>query len=448
MLSKEDSRAAAERLVERVIQAGADAADALYVASRSTDVQVRLGELDHVGRSEGEEIGLRAFVGSRSASVASSDLSPQALDELVKRVLAMAAEAPEDPYAGLAPPALLASRPFPDLDTADSAEPDMEQLRSRALDVERAALAVEGVTNSSGSSAYESGSTIVLATSAGFSGAYSSTGRGCSVSVIAGEGAGMQRDHWSHSVRHLEDLDAPEEVGREAGRRAVARLNPMRPKSGTMPVLFDPRVSGSLLGHLAGAISGASIARKSSFLQDKLGSRIFAAGVEVIDDPLRPRGLRSRPFDGEGLRVAPMNIVSDGVLQTWMADSAPARQLGIEPTGHASRSVGSSPGVAPSNFFLAAGNRSRDDLLAEFPEALLVVELIGHGANPVTGDYSRGAAGFLVRNGEIGPPVQEITIASNLLDMFATLEPASDLEFRRGIDAPTILVPEMTVGTA
>jgi PmbA protein len=448
MLSQDNARAAAEGVVERAIRAGADAADALYAGQRSTSVEVRLGELEHVGRSEDEEIGLRVFVGTRSASVASSDLSDEALGELVRRALAMAGQAPEDPFAGLAPTELLGSPPFPDLDSVDPVEPDLEELRRRALAAESAALAVDGVTNSSGGSAGASGSTIALATSAGFVGARSATGFSCSVAVVAGEGGAMQRDHAWHDARHLSDLDPAERIGRLAGERAVSRLEPARPKSGPMPVLFDARVAHTLLDHLGGAISGSSVARKSSFLQDKLGSRIFADGVAIIDDPLRLRGLRSRPFDGEGMRVKRTEIIADGILRTWMADSASARQLGIAPTGHSARGAGSAPGVSPSNFYMEAGKRGRDELLAAFPDALLVTELIGQGANPVTGDYSRGAAGFLVRNGEIGPAVQEITIASNLLDMFATLEPASDLEFRHGIDAPTILVPEMTVGTA
>lgn len=448
MLSRDDARGVAERLVERAIRAGADAADVLYVGSGSTGVQVRLGELDHVDRSESEDIGLRVFLGSRPASVGSSDLSGEALDELVNRALAMAAEAPEDRFAGYAPAELLAEPPFADLDSIDDVELDPADLRARALEAEKAALAVEGVTNSSGAGASASIATVALVTSTGFAGAYRGTGRGCSVSVVAGEGAGKQRDSWSHSARHLQDLESAKHIGREAGRRAVARLNPVRPRPGEMPVLFDPRVATSLLGHFAGAVNGPSVARKSSFLQDKLGSRVFKEGVEIIDDPLRPRGLRSRPFDGEGMRASRQEIVAGGVLQTWMADSASARQLGISPTGHSSRSVVSPHGVAPSNFYLAAGKRSRDELLAAFPEALLVTELIGQGVNPVTGDYSRGAAGFLVRNGEIGAAVEEITIASNLIEMFATLEPGSDLEFRRGIDAPTILVPRMTVGTA
>ena len=448
MLSLDTARDAAERLVERAIRAGADAADALYTGSGSTSVEVRLGELDHVSRSEGEEIGLRLFVGSRSASVASSDLSDDALAELVSRAVAMAREAPEDRFAGLAPPDLLAKAPFADLDSLDPAEPDLEDLRSRALEAESAALAVDGVTNSSGGSAGASASTVALATSSGFAGAYRASGFSCSVAVVAGEGGSMQRDHAWHSARHLSDLDPAATIGRLAGERAAARLNPARPKSGAMPVLFDPRVSQTLLGHLAGAISGSSVARKSSFLQDRLGVRIFADGISIVDDPLRARGLRSRPFDGEGVQVGTVEIVADGVLRTWMAESASARQLGIAPTGHAARGAGSAPGVSPSNFTMAAGQRSREELLATFPEALLVTELIGHGVNAVTGDYSRGAAGFLVRNGEIGPPVQEITIASNLADMFATLEPASDLELRRGIDAPTILVPKMTVASS
>ncbi len=447
MLSIEDSRQLAERLVERATAAGADAADALYVGERSSSVEVRLRELEQVGRSEGQDLGLRVFVGTRSATVSSSDLSAQALDALVERALAMAGQAPEDPYAGLAPADHLELGALVDLDNVDPFEPDPAELRQRALLAEEAALAVAGVANSTGASAGASASTIALATSAGFAGAYGATGFSCSAGVIAGEGAAMQRDHAWHSARHLVELDSAAEIGRLAGQRAVARLRPVRPKSGRMAVLFDPRVSASLLGHFAGAITGAAVARKSSFLQDRLSERVFGEGVTIIDDPLRRRGLRSRPFDGEGVRVATMEIVAKGILQSWMAESAAARQLGIAPTGHAARGVGGAPGASPSNFYMAAGKRSRAELLTAFPEALIVTELIGHGVSGVTGDYSRGAAGFMVSGGEIGAAVQEITIASNLIEMFATLEPGSDLELRRGIDAPTILIPEMTVAS-
>jgi PmbA protein len=448
MLSPDRARDLAERLVQRGIAAGASAADAMYVGERSASVQVRLGELEGVGRSEGEEVGLRLFLGQQSATVASSDLSDDALTQLVDRCLAMAREAPEDPFAGLAPEALLHRGPLPALDACDPLEPEPDALRARALAAEGAALAIPGVTNSSGAGASAAGSTLALATSGGFSGAYQGSSHGCSVSVLAGEGATMQRDYAYHSARHLEDLEPAEAIGRRAGERAVSRLDPSRPKPGKYPVLFDPRVSASLLAHLAGAISGASVARKTSFLQDKLGERIFAEGVTITDDPLRPRGLRSRPFDGEGVRVASQQLVSGGVLNSWIADSAAARQLGIAPTGHAARGVGGAPGAAPSNLFMAAGTRGRDELLSAFPEAVLIIELIGQGVNAVTGDYSRGAVGFMVRGGAIAEPVAEITIASNLIEMFATLEPGNDLEFRHGIDAPTILVPEMTVAAA
>jgi len=449
MLKVEDARRMAAALVERAVAAGADAADAMYAGNSSTSVQVRLGDLEHVGRSEGEEVGLRLFIGSRSATVASSDFSDEALAALVERAAAMAAEAPEDAYAGLAPEELLFRGDLPDLDGDDGGvDVDPATLRSMAMSAEGAALAVPGVTNSSGGSASASGSTVALATSAGFAEAYRVSGYGCSVSVVAGEGAGMQRDHAWHGTRHLADLDPAEEIGRLAGERAVARLNPVKPKVGKLPVLFDPRVASTLLGHLSSAISGSQVARKSSFLQDKLGERIFAAGVSVVDDPLRRRGSRSRPFDGEGVRVARRALIADGVLTGWMAESASARQLGIQPTGHAARGAGGSPSVSPSNFHFEPGDRSREQLLAAFPEALLVIELIGQGVNGVTGDYSRGAAGFLVRGGAIAEPVSGITIAGNLLDMFAALEPGSDLEFRRGIDSPTLLIPEMTVAAS
>jgi len=448
MLSPDQARKIAETLVERGSSAGATAADALYVGTRSSGVQVRLGELEGVSRSEGEEIGLRLFVGQQSATASSSDLSDEALAALVERCLAMAREAPEDRYAGLAPAELLHRGDLPELDAEDRREPDPAELRARALEAEAAALAVPGVTNSGGPGASASASIVALATSGGFSGAYGSTGHGCSASVVAGEGATMQRDYEWHNVRHLEDLDDAVKIGRRAGERAVARLNPTRPRPGRYPVLFEPRIASSLLGHFAGAISGSAIARKTSFLQDKLGERVFAPGVSIVDDPLRLRGLRSRPFDGEGVRVARTELVADGTLTSWIAESASARQLGIAPTGHAARGASGAPGASPSNLYFSAGKRSPEELWAAYPEAVLIVELIGHGTNLVTGDYSLGAVGFMVRNGEIAEPVAEITVASNLADMFATLEPGSDLEFRRGMDAPTVLIPEMTVGAA
>lgn len=435
-------------LIEAARRAGADAADAVYVGDRSTSIGVRLGALEDVSRAEGQEIGLRLFVGQRNAAVASSDLAPDSLAALVERAVAMAREAPEDPFAGLAPADLLTAGPRADLDLDDGGDPDPALLRQLAEEAERAARAVPSITNSNGGSASATASTFAVATSHGFCGVTRATGYSCSASVVAGTGADMQRDYAWHSARHLSDLESPAEIGRRAGERAARRLNPVRVEAGVKTILFDPRVATTLLGHFIGAISGAAIARKSSFLLDALGTRVFGPGVTIHDDPSRLRGARSRSFDGEGLPAAASDLVKDGVLTSWLADSAAARQLGIAPTGHAVRGVSGAPGAGPSNLFMQPGPRSRDEMIAGVANGILVTELIGQGVNGVTGDYSRGAAGFLIVNGEIGPAVSEITIASNLKSMFATLEPASDLRLRRGIDSPTLLVPEMMVASA
>lgn len=447
MLDPDSARNLCQSLVERAVSVGASAADSIYVGDRSTSVEVRMRQLEEVGSAEGEKVGLRLFLGQRSASVAASDLSDESLDMLVTRALAMAREATEDEYAGLAPDNLLERGEPRDLELFDPAEPSPEELRAQALETEEAALGVARVTNSGGASASHHAAVIALATSSGFASAYRASRFGHSASVIAGEGSSMQRDHAWHASRHFADLD-PAEVGRLAGERAVARLEPSRPRPGRYPVLFDPRVSAGLLSHFTSAIAGMAVARGTSFLKDRLGAQVFAPGVTILDDPLRPRGLRSHPFDGEGVRVARSELVSDGKLNQWLAESASARQLGIEATGHATRGVGGAPSAGPSNLWLQAGPRSREELLAAFPEAVLVTELIGQGVNGVTGDYSRGAVGFMVRGGAVAEPVSEITVASNLNDMFASLEPGNDLEFRRGIDAPTILIPEMTVAAA
>jgi PmbA protein len=448
MLSEPQAADLATALVDAARKAGASAADAMIGISRSSGISVRLGEMEDIHHSESFEVSLRAFDGDRSATVSSASLDRAGFDELATRAIAMARQAPEDPFAGLADPALLGSGEGIDLRLFDPTIAPLADLEKRARSAEQAARAVEGVSNSNGASASSGQSLIALATSTGFARAVRSSHFGCSASVIAGDAGGLQRDYASHSTRFLEDLDKAEEIGRKAGERAVARLNPVRPASGACPVFFDPRVAPSLLGHFVAAATGSAIARKTSFLQDALGTQLFAPGIIIRDDPLRQRGLRSRATDGEGLPCRPLDLVADGVLTSWLATSADARQLGIKPTGHAGRSVGGSPGAGPSNLMLLPGVRSREELLASIPRAILVTELIGQGVNPVTGDYSRGAAGFLVEGGEIGAAVAEITIAGNLKQMFATLEPASDLELRRGIDAPTLLVPEMTVASA
>ena len=348
MLSLDAARDFAAALIDRARRAGADAADAVFSADASESVSVRLGKLEDVERSESEHISLRAFVGSRSASIGSSDLSDAALNELAARAVAMARLAPEDAYAGLAPEELLLTAPPPALDLADSAEPSPAALREIAEATEDAARAVDGVTNSEGGSASAGRSHFALATSHGFAGAYAATSRGLSASVVAGEGSGMQRDYAWRSVRHGADLPGAQDIGTLAGERAVAGLNPGTLKRGPMPVIFGPRVSGTLIGHVVSAMAGSAIARRASFLLDRLEEDLFDSHIVIADVPHRVRGLRSRPFDGEGLPTAPRNLVEHGRVTGWLLDSASARQLGLPPTGHAARGHGGAPGVAPA----------------------------------------------------------------------------------------------------
>lgn len=432
-------------LIDLARKAGADAADAVVAGNGSESVQVRLGKLEDVERSESEHVGLRVFVGRRSASIQATDMSDAALGELASRAADMARSAPEDPYAGLAPEELLAKGPFPDLDLEDRTEPTPDLLRDRALEAEDAARAVKGVSNSEGGGASFGRTVFALATSHGFSGGYAGTSHGLSASVLAGDAGAMQRDYEWRQARHLADLPLAGEIGRVAGERAVARLGPGKLPSKTMPVVFDPRVGGSLIGHLLGAMSGPSIARRASFLLDRLGEDLFDPAILILDEPHRRRGARSRPFDGEGLPTAPRSLVEGGKVTGWLADSASARQLGMRPTGHASRSGGGAPGVSLGNVHLAPGEASPAELIADIADGVYVTELIGHGVNGVTGDYSRGASGFRIVNGEIAGPVAEFTVAGSLLDMFKAMSAANDLEWHRAINVPTLRVEGMSV---
>lgn len=445
MLSLSQAQDRAETLVAQARRAGADAADALYVCNASTGVSVRLGEMEDVEQSEGEEIGLRIFAGQRSATISASDLEKDSLADLVDRCLAMAREAPEDPYATLAPEDRLARGKLPGLDLVDDSVVEPAALKERALMAEDAARSVPGVTNSEGGGASMGRTQIALATSHGFAGSYAATIHGTWASVLAGEGSAMQRDYASHSVRHLRDLEDAEHIGRRAGHRAVARLHPDKVPSGVMPIIFDPRVGGSLIGHLIGAIAGPAITRRSSFLLEDMGAQLFDSNVTIIDDPLRKAGLRSRPFDGEGLPTRQGALIDKGVLTGWLLDASSALQLGAQPSGHASRGTSGSPGVAVTNVHMEPGSASAADLAKGVERGIYVTELIGMGVNAVTGDYSRGASGFLIENGAVSHAVSEITIAGNLRDMFAALTPANDLAFRYAINVPTIRIDGMTV---
>ncbi len=435
------------QLIKASRAAGADAADALFVESVASSISYRLGKLEDAERAEANDLGLRVFVGQKVAFVSSTDFSRDALAQLPERAVAMARLAPEDKYAGLAPRERLASQ-FPSLDLEDSDEPSTEALVALARDSEGAAMAVPGVTNSEGGGASFSRTAITLATSAGFFGSYAGTSHGISVVVLAGEGTAMERDYDQASARHKSDLRTAADIGRSAGERAVRRLNPRKVKSQAVPIVYDPRVAGGLLGHFAGAISGASIARGVSFLKDLLGKEVFPTSVTIVDDPHRIRGLRSKPFDGEGVANRRRNLVDRGVLSTWLLDCASAKQLGLSTTGHASRGTGGPPSPSATNLYLEAGTLSPEALIADIKEGFYVTELIGMGVNSVTGDYSRGAAGFWIQNGAIAYPASEITIAGNLKDMFRNLTAAHDLEFRYGINAPTLRVEGMTVAGA
>ncbi|MBC7432285.1 MAG: TldD/PmbA family protein [Rubritepida sp.] len=425
--------------------AGADAADALLTESASLSVTRRLGRLEQLERAEGTDIGLRVFVQGSQAIISSSDPDPAGFARLAEQAVAMARVVPADPFSGLLEP-----RPVPvdDLDLLDAAEPDAEALIARAATAEEAALAIPGVTNSEGAEAGWQRLRVALVTSAGFAGEWARSGHSISATALAGQGTGMERDYDYSSAVHLADLEDAFLIGRRAGEQAVARLNPRRAATARIPVVFAPRVSGSLLGHLSSAINGAAVARGTSFLKDSMGQRVLAAGLRVTDDPTRRRGLRSRAFDGEGTPCRRLTLVEDGILHSWILDGRSARQLGLASTGHASRGTSSPPSPSATNLWLDAGSATPAALMADIVEGLYVTELIGMGVNSITGDYSRGAAGFMIRHGALAEAVSEITIAGKLQEMFLHMTPANDLAFRRGTGAPTIRVEGMTLAGA
>ena len=431
----------AHRLVEAAKRAGADRADAVAVRGVSLSVGVRLGEVEDGERSEGDDFGLRVFVGRRFATVSTNGFDDPS--ELAARAVAMARVAPEDPWADLIEAERLATS-FADLDLLDPVPPKAAELTERALACEDAARAVAGVTNSGGANAAWSLGGLVLVTSHGFSGAWLRSGHSLSVTAVAGAGTSMQRDWDASSKLHAGDLDPPELIGRRAGERAVARLNPRKVATVTAPVIWEPRAATGLVGHLLSAINGAAIARRTSFLKDRLGAAVFAPGITIVDDPYRRRGLASRPFDGEGVSGPVLNLVENGVLGHWRLDGATARELGLASNGRASRGAGS-PSPGSTHVTLLPGSVSRDDMVRSVKSGLLVTDMIGSGVNGITGDYSRGASGFWIENGEIGEAVSEITVAGNLVDMYARLVAADDLEHRFAIATPSLMIEGLTI---
>ncbi|HUD88922.1 MAG TPA: TldD/PmbA family protein [Xanthobacteraceae bacterium] len=434
----------AERLVAAARRAGADQADAIAVRSVSLSVDVRDGAVEESQRAEADDLGLRVLVGKKQAVISTNDLNGGDFDGLAERAVAMARVAPEDRFAGLADASLLA-REFPALDLLDPDMPGVDVLEHRAREAEDAGLAVAGVSKSGGASASAGIGGMVLVTSHGFHGTTLGSRHSIAMSAIAGDGTRMETDYDYTSTLHAADLEAAAEIGRSAGERAVKRLHPRKVATRRVPVVFDRRIAGSLVGHLASAVNGASIARKTSFLREKLGERIFAPNIDIIDDPLRPRGQRSRPFDSDGVAQSVHKVVEGGVLKTWFLDSATARELDLHTTGHAQRGVSSTPSPGPSNLHLSPGAKSPKELIAEIEDGFYVTDLIGMGVNLVTGDYSRGASGFWIEHGEPTFAVSEVTIAGHLSDMFKSLTPANDLAFRYGTNAPTLRVEGLTV---
>lgn len=434
-------------LIDAARKAGADAADAMAAEGSSLSIEVREGKLEHAERSEGTDLGLRVFVGKRQALVSSSDMRPETIAAMAERAVAMAKEAPEDPYAGLANPSQLANGwNLAALELEDpSSEPEPAALQADALAAEAACQDVDGITQVQSAAAGYGRHAVHLAATNGFSGGYQRTGRSLSCTGIAGTGTGMERDHDGDSRTFQADLRSAGDIGRTAGERAVARLGARKPKTGSFPVLFDERISSSLIGHLMSAANGAAIARGSSWLKDSLGRQVLPETLSVIEDPHRPRISGSRPFDGEGLPTRRRTVVDNGMLTGWTLDLASARKLGLESTGNAARGIGGVPSPSTWNIALTQGGASRADLIAQMGTGLLVTSMIGSTINPNTGDYSRGASGFWVENGEIAYPVNECTIAGNLLDMLRRIVPANDARRHLSTVVPSLLVEGMTL---
>ncbi|KIT16695.1 TldD/PmbA family protein [Jannaschia aquimarina] len=436
-----------DALLDAARKAGAEAADALAVEGTSVSVDVLKGKLEHAERSEGVELGLRVLIGKRQACISASDIRPETMATMAERAVAMAREAPEDPHVGLAPADALAERTdAASLDLVDTAPaPSPADLQDMALAAEAAALAVDGVAQVSAAGAGWGERRIHLAATNGFSGGYARTGTSLSCVAISGEGLSMERDYYGDSRTHAADLDDPAKVGRLAGERAVARAGSRKPPTGAFPVVYDERVASTLIGHLLGAINGSSVARGSSFLRDAMGQDVLPAGLSVWEDPHLPRLGSSKPFDAEGLATARRDLVADGVLQGWVLDLATARKLGLDSTANATRGTSSPPSPGVTNIRMTEGAIGRDALLAEMGTGLLITSLIGSSVNATTGDYSRGASGFWVENGQISYPVNECTVAGNLRDMLRTLTPANDARPHLSRAIPSLRVEGLTV---
>ncbi len=434
-------------VVAKAIKQGATAADAVFVSATELSVNHRMGKPEDVERAESLGIGLRVFVGDKLASVSSESLDPNSLDTMIERAIAMAKVATDDPYAGLAPEALLASEAC-ELELCDPTEPSIDMLQAVCATAEEAALAHEGITNSEGADASYSKHGIALVTSSGFAKEYAVTDSSLAVCVLAGEGTGMERDYEYSCARHYADMASPESIGNAAAEYTLRRLNPKKVATQQVPMVFHPRVSKSFVGKLASAINGAAIARGTSFLKEQMDQAIFNEQISIVDDPHIVRGLASKPFDGEGVLNQKMTLVDQGRLTSWMLDVRSANQLGLTTTGHASRGLSGSPSPSSTNLYMQAGTVSPEALMSDIKDGFYVTDTFGMGINLITGDYSQGASGLWIEKGEVTYAVSEVTIAGNLKEMFMQMTPADDLVMRYGTNAPTVRIDGMMLAGA
>lgn len=432
-------------LIHQAKKTGATAADAVMLASTSVGVQVRNGQPEELERSETKTVGLRVFIDKRSATISTTDLQKENIAKLVEQAISMAKILPEDPFSGLPEPSEKACIDPKELDLYDASERSTQEMLEQAKRAEAAALAVHGVTNSMGGSCGYGKTEMILANSNDFFGTYARTSHSLSACVLAGTGTDMQRDYDYHSTVHLKDLEDAEAIGRSAGEKAVAKLNPKKPKTGILPIVFDPRVANSIIGHLAGALNGYSIARGTSFLKNDMGNLIFPEHITIIDQPYQIKGLASRPFDVEGLYPEELKLVDQGKIANWLLDSRTANQLGLVSNGHATRGPSSPPSPTTTNLYAMAGHQTPAELMADIKEGVYITEMIGSSVNMLTGDYSRGASGFMIRNGQLAEPVMEFTLASTLKEMFSQVHVANDLKFRYSTNSPTLRINQMSV---
>ena len=446
VIAEQDYTNIAQDLLARAAKHGATASDVMVADGETLSVQVRMGAVDRLTKAREKRLGLRVFFGQRSASASTSDFSRDSLERFVGETCTLAQAVVEDPVSGLPEPGQFATD-FPELNIHESTKLQTDQQIDLALRAERAAFAADSrITNSEGGECDSSSGRIILANSHGFVGQYANSSFSLSVSPIASDAAGMQRDYWYGVNRAFAKLESPEAIGREATRRTVRKLGARKVSTCRVPVIFDPEVAGSLLSHLCSALSGYALYKGASFLIGQLGQQIAPDFVTIYDDGRMPGGLGTRPFDGEGLPTRKQAMVERGRLASYILDTYSGKKLGLPSTGNAARSIGESPSAGPTNFYMVPGTTSPEDILASVKQGLYVTDLIGFGINMGTGDYSRGASGFWIENGELAYPVEEITIAGNLKQMYANIETiGTDLVFRGRIASPTVKLAEMTL---